>query len=911
MLHPVPPPELPEILRSQPVAEEVAANVPASSPLLPQAAVSTSAQIAQTLATPEQPTTLVTKPSFSSSKTEEAAETLGAPVGVGYPLAHNQPSNSTNTRTSSALTQSPESNPVANDSAPIPQAPPQIKSARAKPSPHKGFTRSSLFGAKQPNSIPARSEASRFTAALSHPTNPTYLTAAHVDIHQRHLREALSLPAPPPIDLGFLGRLAQGGELQTDDSLKEFDFLAPELPASGTDSLPAPGLFPTPSENLFKLPEGILPSNVGEPPVQMRPTRPSPPTNPGDVAEVVADRQEYDENRRVVIAEGNAILRMRNATVDADRMQVNLRDRIVVAEGNVAWRRGSQLIYGNRLEYNLVQETGTMFEASGDLNLAQSGSQAPIDITNPSGKPVPDRPLSDRITEQEPQRNVRGQPGFNFGFGSGRSLVGGNLSGTGSQQGGSVNRVRYRADRVDFTPEESVATNLSMTNDPFSPPELELRAKTATFRQLSPLVDEIEMTSSRFVFDDGFSLPTVRRRALLDRRNRPPGLFQIGFDDGDRGGLFIERTFVIVNADRVEWTITPQIFVQRALFGRRGLTPDAPREDIGFDKPSSYGLRTALKVDIAQGTSLDARAVLTSLDFDDLPDSDFRAKVRLRRDIGDHDLSLEYNFRDRLFNGSLGFQDVRSSLGLVLTSPTYVLGKSGINLNYQASIQNVNADTDRQDLLASRRSNNRINLTRYQTSASLTRNFLLWRGTTLPATRTEGMKYTPAPLTPNLQLLTGMTGVLGFYSSGDRQQTLRGNLGLAAQFGHFSRPVFDYTALRINYSQRLRAGESPFLFDRDVDRRTLDFGITQQIYGPFRFAFQTSLNLDTGETISTNYILEYSRRTYNVSIRFNPILELGTLSFQINDFDWDGNAGPYQGYPDVRFVESGVLQRSR
>jgi len=57
--------------------------------------------------------------------------------------------------------------------------------------------------------------------------------------------------------------------------------------------------------------------------------------------------------------------------------------------------------------------------------------------------------------------------------------------------------------------------------------------------------------------------------------------------------------------------------------------------------------------------------------------------------------------------GSLGFQTVQSSLGGVLTSPVIPLGKTGINLSYQAGAQNINAETDRQDLLEPVRENNR------------------------------------------------------------------------------------------------------------------------------------------------------------------------------------------------------------
>jgi hypothetical protein len=97
------------------------------------------------------------------------------------------------------------------------------------------------------------------------------------------------------------------------------------------------------------------------------------------------------------------------------------------------------------------------------------------------------------------------------------------------------------------------------------------------------------------------------------------------------------------------------------------------------------------------------------------------------------------------------------------------------------------------------------------------------------------------------------------------------------------------------------------LFDRIADRSILSGGILQQIYGPFRFGFQTSFNLETGREISTDYILEYSRRTYNIELRYNPVLQLGSISFRINDFNWTGNPGTFDG-SEVRPVVEGVTR---
>ncbi|MCU0547676.1 MAG: DUF3769 domain-containing protein, partial [Oscillatoriaceae cyanobacterium Prado104] len=229
---------------------------------------------------------------------------------------------------------------------------------------------------------------------------------------------------------------------------------------------------------------------------------------------------------------------------------------------------------------------------------------------------------------------------------------------------------------------------------------------------------------------------------------------------------------------------------------------------------------------------------------------------------------------------------------------------SGINLSYQTGYQFINADTDRPDLLDPIRENNRIDLGRFQASAALSRGFNLWQGRGLPRTPTQGLRYTRTPVVPFLQLALGVRGVTSYYSSGDRQNSIAGSVGIQGQFGHFSRPYLDYTGFNVTYTQVARDGLSPFLFDRLVDLRVLSFGLVQQIYGGFRVGFQTAVNLESGETISTNYTLEYSRRSYAIILRFNPERQVGSLTFRISDFNWNGTPEPFSG--DVRTVEGGV-----
>ncbi|GAB4202120.1 MAG: DUF3769 domain-containing protein [Coleofasciculaceae cyanobacterium] len=651
---------------------------------------------------------------------------------------------------------------------------------------------------------------------------------------------------------------------------REFDFTVPQAetqPATDAQVTPTPNQDETNSQ----------PTSTPAPGTPL----PSNPFGTGGVIELTADRQEYDDRRKVITAQGNVVLRFREALLNADQVEVNLPNRIIVAEGNVSLTRGQQVLRGQRFEYYFVQDSGVILNARGELYTPTAGTDLSFNTPDGTAGGQATRPLSDRIAIDRPLQGITNPGGYSFVIGAGRTAQ--NLQGQNS--GGTINRFRYEAERIDFDGPNAIARNVRITNDPFSPPELELRADTARFTRLEPLVDEIVATRPRIVFDRGLELPTFRNRITIDRRPREPGLFNIGFDGEDRGGLFIERSFEVFNSPTLRFSVTPQYFIQKAIF------------DEGVVDPSVFGVRAKVDGNFDPRTTLSGRAVLTTLDPSDFEEN-FRASLRLQRVIGTtlpHTLSLEYSYRDRLFNGSLGFQTVRSSIGAVLSSPIIPLGNTGVNLYYQAGAQYINSETDRADLLGPNPSNNRISLARYQGLVTLSKTFSLWQGQALPATPTEGLRYTPTPVVPYLALTTAATGVGSFYSNGDTQQSLSGTIGLVGQIGHFSRPYLDYTGFNLTYTQVALGNKSPFLFDRVADTKVLGAGITQQVYGPFRIGFQTYINLDTGSEISTDYFLEYSRRTYNILLRYNPVQQLGSFSIRINDFNWTGNPEPFDG----------------
>lgn len=634
---------------------------------------------------------------------------------------------------------------------------------------------------------------------------------------------------------------------------------------------------PTPDTS-FRLPSQFIP-----PPVDGVALQPSPRVNPP--IEVTADLQQLEEERRIFTAEGNVVLRYQGTVIDADWLQVNLRSRQGIGEGNVALTQVNRVLRGDRFRYNFAQDSGTIYGVRGDVNTATTPNPAqtlPSDISA-GGQP---RLLSDRLLAAQPVEVTPGLGGFVGTVGAGR---GNNPSAT----TGTLSRLRFEADEVNFYPRGWEGRGVRITNDPFGP-EIEVRADSATLTRLSPLQDELVLSNPRLVFDDGFALPLLRRRYRIDRRERDPALIQFGFDRRDRGGFYVFRDFEVLSRQGFRVTLTPQYYIQRG-FDRRNLL--SLRE---------FGLVTKVEADFTPNTSLTAIASLTNLDpetfdpdgnpFDD-DDGDLRASVRLAQNIptrlGPHTLTTEYSYRDRLFNGSLGFRTVHQTAGLIFTSPNILLGKSGVNLSYQAGYNWVEADTDRLDLLEVIRDSNRINMGRFQASFALNKGIFLWRGEPLPATPTEGLRFSPIPVVPFVQVFFGVRGIGSFYTRSDPALGLTGTVGLQGQFGHFAKKFLDYSAFSISYSGTLRQGESPFLFDRIADRSILGLSFTQQLYGPLRVGIATAINLEEGEAFSTDYTLEYSRRSYGLILRFNPQRELGSFTLRISDFNWQGGTEPF------------------
>ncbi|MCS6783478.1 MAG: DUF3769 domain-containing protein, partial [Gloeomargarita sp. SKYG98] len=377
-------------------------------------------------------------------------------------------------------------------------------------------------------------------------------------------------------------------------------------------------------------------------------------------------------------------------------------------------------------------------------------------------------------------------------------------------------------------------------------------------------------------FDQRVAIPLLRDRVIISRRRRDPTPIEIGYDRQDLGGLYIGRPFEVVDTPTVSFRITPLFLVQRTF--EQGFSP------VG----TNLALRTQLSADATPQTNIKLDSLLSRLDFQD-PEERLRVRLRLEhRWLPRHSLIADVVDRQRVFNGSLGFETVRFAAGLALASSQPILlgPDRQTQLQYLLSARLIRARSDDTTPPGQEKT-----LMRYQAAVNVSRSFLVWQGKPLPPTPTEGLRFSPVPIIPSFSIGLGALSFTNFYSNGKVQTVVGGDVGFTLQLGRFAKNWLDYTALSIFYSPRFRLREkSPFFFDRQEDQQILRFSLTQQIYGPLRASANITLRLDGGNprVIDATYGLEYSRRTYGISLFFNPERASGGILLRISDFNWVG-----------------------
>jgi hypothetical protein len=483
---------------------------------------------------------------------------------------------------------------------------------------------------------------------------------------------------------------------------------------------------------------------------------------------------------------------------------------------------------------------------------------------------------------------------------------------------GTISRWRMQANKITVTPDGWQADRAAFSNDPYTPAQAWMDAE-GVVAKLEPNGDlVIQSSRNQLILEDRLPIP-IQRNQRFEKKKKVESGWVLASDGEDRDGAYIGYNAKAISIGKNgTLKLQPQFMVRRALDG----TTDSyilPGQSAG-DPPSSqptrigdlFGLLARLE-STALGFKVDATADISTFDPSNFANGT-RSWGNVSRElrlpwIGSTTARGFAAYRYRVWNGSLGEEDVYSAVGVSLeqaqTLPNW--GRLSNQLYWRAGIGNFQADEFQ--------STNLTELWRGSFFASLNSQLPLWTGKPVTPVTDSSSRYTPTPIVPGLTLNTNTTVSLAYFGDGSRQNLISFSGGPTLTLGRLQRNVLDYTQFTITGGGTLRDGVSPFSFDRAVDLATVGIGLTQQIVGPLLLSGGIGLNVDAsseffGDTVDSYVELRWQRRAYELAVYYSPYQQLGGIRVKLNDFNFRGTGVPFVPYnPMTMSTDPATLQR--
>jgi lipopolysaccharide export system protein LptA len=543
-----------------------------------------------------------------------------------------------------------------------------------------------------------------------------------------------------------------------------------------------------------------------------------------------------------------------------------------------------------------------------------------------SGPPDgPIRPMPSEPTGSQEVRDVRFQQSFSTAIKLDLAAVidtadsgdpSGLLSRPDNRTNGTVSRLRFQSSRIRMQGDRWNADAVAFTNDPFTP------ANSWTIaRNVQAVLDRsrgttaITARSSRIVLDQRVSVPAITNATIGQEEAR----WVIDVDREDRDGVYLGYNLPSIRiGQRGSLELQPQFMIQRAFEGRTNsyIAPGASLGSPTIDQTNKagdlFGLDALMSVPLGP-LQFDANASLSTLNPDNIA-SGTRGISTLSLPLGlnwapNSSFSLFGGYRERVYNGSLGEQNLIYSYGARLSggtafhfnasaqpgAPVRTPYFTPLSVGWRAQTGNYQANLFESNELAT--------LWRTNLNLSASTSLRLWEGRA--AYRVEGLtglRYSPTPIVPGLGIDLGLNGTINEYGDGSNQQTLTLWGGPSITLGRLERRWLDYTKLAVSLGGTFYSGLSPFGFDRAVDLRTLSFKAAQQLYGPLVVEGGLQFNIDPnsefyGDTAYGYVEVKLQRRSYEIGIYYSPYDGIGGIRLKLNDFNFTGTGTPFVPRP--------------
>ena len=484
---------------------------------------------------------------------------------------------------------------------------------------------------------------------------------------------------------------------------------------------------------------------------------------------------------------------------------------------------------------------------------------------------------------------------------------------------GSVTHWRFQAPQMQLTPEGWTAPRASFTNDPFTPAQVWVDMDSVRSWQEADGTTVIQSGRNRLLLENKLPLPLPATLRIKPKQEKEvENRWGLLVDKEDRDGFYLQYQLPDIRlGSKAILSIRPQFMLERAFNGNNSSYP-APGASAGSaDVTQSntigdlFGVDAYLNGALGQGIYT-ARVDVSSFSEQHLSNAT-RASAEVLQPvklplIGSSVARLFGAYRYRIWNGSLGEQDIYSAYGVSLENRGNLPRFGSLNSSYfwRAGVGNYQSNDF---VTGNSQSNNFADLWRANVYGTINSSWPLWSGKPLPLTSEGAYRYSPVPIVPGLSLSIVPFVNLSAYGGGSSQNLVGISGGPVITLGHFNRSALDYTKLSLFGSVAAKSGDSPFAFDRYVDTATLGIGLTQQLIGPLVLDGAISYNVAGnsgyyGDVTNSYFELRWQRRAYEFGAYYSPYTGIGGIRIRLNDFGFRGPGVPFVPYEP----STGVVQ---
>ena len=596
--------------------------------------------------------------------------------------------------------------------------------------------------------------------------------------------------------------------------------------------------------------------------------------------EIISDEKITTSEK--IIAKGNVIANTNSAVLKADQLEYNLKSSFLFIKGNIQFKIQDQFLLASEIRYEIKNNKGYILKAYGTINFNTLKS---LKLDNQE---------IEKVNFYKKERfisNVISNSSSELGFGNV------NLKSV-ELDLNEIQKWRFESDKIEINKEKWFSSELLLTNDPFNKPQIIIKNKN--FQSINK-GDEILIKTkwSSLVLDNKLKIPVGPRRITVGEMESIRWGF--GYDQKNKDGLYITRDADPINLmdKKIKLDLQNEFYFQRSLLGKTKSFTEKDKSiysskiEQNTKLSDLFGINAKLSSKIF-GFDLNSENQLNSLDFNKfnniLISKNTLSKVIFEEEKKDFSknttLTFFKNYRENIWNGSLGEKKILSATGLRI-------GKSNVW---------IHNDVNKYSILAlgygtyhsNKQNTNTQNIIRDRLNILLERNhsYPIWK----PKRETYiDQEYIYSPKIIQNGIFLNINAKVDLYRYNDKnfQDLYTFRIGPEIILGEFKKKYFDYSQLSLYPKFRLAEGKSPFDFDQAVDNHAIEISYKQQLVGALSFKISSDYNLDINsrkykEFTNKIYELAWDRRAYNLSAYYNQENQSGGLSFKINSFNFGG-----------------------